>query len=248
MPNRTLPSMSAPHFFVEDLGEDDAELSEADTRHAVRSLRLRPGDEVSLADGRGVVGRGTLRGERNGLAVVQIEEVARVARHGTEISVAFAPPKGDRLSWAVQKLSELGVDETVLMPTARSVREVRPERSDQALARLRAVAREAAMQSRQPFVMAVSDGGSFEECLATGGTPAIMLAHSGKRGLMGLLPVEAEAVRVLIGPEGGWTDQETEAARRSGVGLWSLGPSVLRTETAAVVGGALVLAHVGRLG
>src|SRR6266542_6366983 len=145
--------MSAPHFFVEELAEGDVVLSATDTRHAIRSLRLRPGDEVSLADGRGAVGRGALQGERDGLAVVGVEEVSRVVREGTVVSVALAPPKGDRLSWAIQKLGEMGVDETVLMATARSVREVRPDRSDQSLVRWRTVAREAAMQSRQPFVM-----------------------------------------------------------------------------------------------
>jgi 16S rRNA (uracil1498-N3)-methyltransferase len=240
--------MSAPHFFVEHLVEGEVLLSETDSRHALRSLRLHPGDEVSLADGRGAIARGEIVRDRRGLAVVRVEEVSRVVRRGAVVSVAFAPPKGDRLSWAIQKLGELGVDEAVLMETARSVRQVREERSGQALARLRAVAREAAMQSRQPFVMEIAVGRSFEECLATGGAPAVMLAQDGARGLQGLLPAEAGGVRLLVGPEGGWTDDEMESARAAGAAIWSLGATVLRTETAAVVGAALVLAHCGRLG
>jgi 16S rRNA (uracil1498-N3)-methyltransferase len=240
--------MSAPHFFVDHLGEGDVELSEADSRHALRALRLRPRDEISLADGGGTVAKGFISGERAGLAVVRVETVSRVVRQGPMLSVALAPPKGDRLSWAIQKLGELGVDEAVLMHTARSVRELRPHRSEQAVARLQAVAREAAMQSRQPFVMEVVAGASFDDCLATGGAPAIMLAQTGQPGLRSLLPVEAGGVRLLIGPEGGWADEELNAATAAGVALWSLGPSVLRTETAALVGAALVLAHVGRLG
>jgi 16S rRNA (uracil1498-N3)-methyltransferase len=240
--------MSAPHFFVDHLDEGDASLSEVDSRHALRSLRLRPGDEVSLADGRGAVARGFISAEREGLAVVRVEAVSRVVRPGPVISVALAPPKGDRLSWAIQKLGELGVDEVVLIHTARSVREVRPGRAEQAVARLRAVAREAAMQSRQPFIMEVAAGASFEDCLATGGAPAIMLAQAGQPGLRSLIPGEAGGVRILIGPEGGWAGEELNAAGAAGAALWSLGASVLRTETAAVVGAALVLAHFGRLG
>jgi len=242
--------MSAPHFFVEQLDEDGGEvsLSEGDSRHGLRSLRLRPGDEVTLSDGKGKLGVGRIAGERGGLAVVQVEEVSRVVHRGTLVSVAFAPPKGDRLSWAIQKLGELGVDEAVLMRTARSVRDAPPDRSGQALARLRTVAREAAMQSRQPFVMEVAAAASLDDCLATGGSPALMLAQGGARGVGTLLPEEAGGVRLLVGPEGGWTEEEIEAARRAGAGLWSLGPSVLRIETAAVVGAALVLAQFGRLG
>jgi 16S rRNA (uracil1498-N3)-methyltransferase len=240
--------MSAPRFFVDDVGEGEVLLSEVDSRHALRSLRLRPGDEVSMADGRGAVGRGVIAAERGGLALVRVEEVSRLVRPGPAVSVVFAPPKGDRLSWAIQKLGELGVDEAVLMQTARAVRDVRPDRSEQTLARLRAVAREAAMQSRQAFIMEVGAGATFEECLATGGAPALMLAQTGQQGLRTLLPSEAGDVRLLIGPEGGWAEDELEAVRGSGVALWSLGTSVLRTETAAVVGAALVLAHLGRLG
>jgi 16S rRNA (uracil1498-N3)-methyltransferase len=240
--------MSAPHFFVDHLGDGEVLLSEVDSRHALRSLRLRPGDEVSLADGRGAVATGVISDERGSLAVVRVGPVSRVVRRGPVLSVAFAPPKGDRLSWAIQKLGELGVDEAVLMNTARSVREVRPDRSEQALGRLQVVAREAAMQSRQPFVTEVAAGATFEDCLATGGAPAVMLAQSGQSGIRSLLPEEAGGVRLLIGPEGGWTDEELNAAGTAGAALWSLGTPVLRTETAVVVGAALVLAHFGRLG
>ncbi len=104
------------------------------------------------------------------------------------------------------------------------------------------------MQSRQAFVMEVAAAASVEHCLATGGSPVLMLAQGGARGIGALLSEEAGGVRLLVGPEGGWTEEEIEAARRAGAGLWSLGPGVLRTETAAVVGAALVLAHLGRLG
>jgi 16S rRNA (uracil1498-N3)-methyltransferase len=240
--------LTAPHFFVAELGPGQVQLTENDSRHALRSLRLRPGDEVSLADGRGRVARGRLGSERNGLGIVRVEEVSRVARPSPGLSVAFAAPKGDRLSWAVQKLAELGIDGAMVIRSARSVREVPDERAERALARLRTVAREAAMQSRQPFVMDVTGGPRLEDLLAEKETSTLMLAQAGQRDLRHLLPREPGLVRLLVGPEGGWTDQEVDAARQAGAGVWSLGPSILRTETAAVVGASLVLAHYGRLG
>jgi 16S rRNA (uracil1498-N3)-methyltransferase len=241
--------VSAPLFFVEGLEEAEVELSETDSRHALRSLRLSPGDEVSVADGRGLVARATLVGERGGRAALQVGEVSRVARATPTVSVAMAPPRGDRLSWAVQKLGELGVDEVVVMRTERSVRDVPTDRVEQIVKRLTSVAREAAMQSRRPFVMRVRAGQAFGKCIASDdGGVVLVMAQEGERGLESVRPAGPPSVRILVGPEGGWTEDELRAARQSGATLWSLGEGVLRTETAAVVGAALVLARYGRLG
>jgi 16S rRNA (uracil1498-N3)-methyltransferase len=234
--------VTAPLFFVESLHAGPVALSAQDSRHAMRSLRLRQGEEVTLADGEGVLALGRLRGERDGLAVFEVDSVSRVARPVPAVRVALAAPKGDRLSWAVQKLGELGADDVQLIDSERSVR-VQP-----ALPRLRAVAREAAMQSRRPFVMGVESGGSFTDALDPSGSTVVVLWEGAEARLGSMLSADADAVRVLIGPEGGLSDGEVEAARTAGARLASLGPGILRTETAAVVGAALVLAHYGRLG
>jgi 16S rRNA (uracil1498-N3)-methyltransferase len=208
----------------------------------LRSLRLRPGEEVILSDGKGALARGRLEGERDGLAVFEVDSVSRVARATPTVQVALAPPKGDRLSWAVQKLGEIGVDEVQLIGSERSVR-IQP-----ALPRLRAVAREAAMQSRRPFVMRVESGGSFPDALEPGGSTVVVLWEGADARLDNLLPRLPDSIRLVVGPEGGFSEGEVEAARTAGASLASLGPGILRTETAAVVGAALVLAHYGRLG
>jgi 16S rRNA (uracil1498-N3)-methyltransferase len=237
-----------PHFFVPALEVGDVRLSEADTRHALRSLRLRAGDDVTLADGKGTLGRGRVSGDDRGRAVVAVEDVSRVVRPAPMASVAFPPPKGSRLTWAVQKLAEIGVDEAVLIETERSVRGWRDERAGRALSRLRSVAREAAMQSRQAFVLDIRTGQSLDELLGEGTFVTVMLWERATASLTAGLPPEAGGVRVLVGPEGGFSDAEADLVSRSGGHVASLGESVLRTETAAVVGAALVLAHYGRLG
>jgi 16S rRNA (uracil1498-N3)-methyltransferase len=242
--------VTAPHFFVDLLKGPDTtvSLSPQDSRHALRSLRLQPGEEVSLADGAGTVGRGRLAAQEEDLAIVTVEEIHRVVRRPPVVSVALAAPKGDRLSWAVQKLAEIGTDEVMLIESGRSVRTWGDDRAERAAERLRAVAREAAMQSRQPFVMEVLPAVPFQEAFPPPAALGVLLWAGAKAGLEKALPDQATAVRLFVGPEGGFSEQEIDAAKEEGLVEASLGPSILRTETAALVGATLVLARYGRLG
>ena len=242
--------MTAPHFFVELLKGADTtvSLSPQDSRHALRSLRLQPGEEVSLSDGAGMLGHGRLAHEEDGLAVISVEEVHRVVRRPPIVSVALAPPKSDRLSWAVQKLAEVGADEVVLVETGRAVRTWKDDRAGRAADRLRAVAREAAMQSRQPFVMEVSPAVPLQDAFPPREASGILLWAGAKLGLGQVLPEESSGIRLFVGPEGGFSQEEIDTAMEAGLVDASLGSSILRTETAALVGASLVLARYGRLG
>jgi len=236
-----------PHVFVDVLEPATVPLRSEDLRHLFRSLRARPGDPISLSDGRGRSAIGRLLPE--GAAAAEVDEVRDEARPSPRVSVAMAPPKGDRLAWAVQKLTEVGVDELVLMRTERSVREWNEGRESRALERLRTVAREAAMQSHRPFLIDVIGITSLDGAVAgRGDDPTVLLDMNGFTRLSDALPAAVSCVRLLVGPEGGFTDREREAAVGTGGIVVSLGPSILRTETAAVVGAALVLATYGRLG
>ena len=187
-------------------------------------LRLRPGDEVTVSDGAG----GRLRC-RFGPALEPMGEVERVPRPFPEVAVAFAVVKGERPEWAVQKLTEIGVDRIVPLVTARSVVRWPLGEAGGQLARLRRVAREAAVQSRRVWLPVVDEVRPFE---TVAGEAGAALAHPG-----GAPPALARPT-VLIGPEGGWDDSELAA----GPALVGLGPAVLRTETAATVAGALLCA------
>ena len=243
--------MSAPQFFVEGLAEGKrAVLRDEDARHALRSLRLQPGDEVMLADGAGAVARGRL-GERDGRAIVDVDEVRQVARPVPALSVAMAPPKGDRLAWAVQKLAEVGADEIVLMESERAVRRWgESERGERARRRLEVVAREAAMQSRRPFVPAVGGPSSLMQAVeaGTGGTRVVVLWEGAEAALGELLGGVAAMIRLVVGPEGGFAAHEVDAARIAGADVASLGDGILRTETAALAATVVVLHRLGRLG
>ena len=167
---------------------------------------------------------------RFGPTLEPVGEVERVPRAVPEVTVAFAVVKGERPEWAVQKLTEIGVDRIVPLLTARSVVRWPAGESAKQLARLRRVAREAAVQSRRVWLPAIEPVSRFE---AMAGQAGVCVAHPGGG------PPSLDRPVVLIGPEGGWDDREVAAAGRALVGL---GPSVLRTETAAVVAGALLCA------
>jgi 16S rRNA (uracil1498-N3)-methyltransferase len=211
--------MSGAHAFVDDL--DAPVLSPDDRHHLERVLRLRTGEEMTVSDGAG--GR---RRCRFGPSLEPVGDVEREKRPSPEVTVAFAVVKGQRPEWAVQKLTEIGVDRIVPVVTARSV--VRwPVGAH--VDRLARVAREAAMQSRRAWLPVVAAVSTFAVLSAEDG---VALAHPGGRSPSLRHPT------VMVGPEGGWDDAELTV----GTPLVRLGAHVLRTETAAVVAGALLCA------
>ncbi len=178
---------------------------------------------------------------------MKVESVRAVERPSPSVCVALAPPKGERLAWAVQKLAELGCSELMLISTERSVRTWVGDRGEKIAARLRKVAREAAMQSRQPFVMDLRGPLPLVEALPPGET-VVVLWEAATAPLPSVLPPASDRIRLVVGPEGGFSDDEVRTAEGRGAALAGLGRGILRTETAALVGAALTLAHYGRLG
>lgn len=229
---------AAAQVFVEDPAQPV--LDSDDAHHLVRVLRLRPGEPVVAADGRGrwcmcrLAGGPAATAARDagldgaGLLCpdgpVESELPARPA-----LTVAFVPAKGDRPEWVVQKLTELGVDRIVPLTSERSVVRWEGQRADRGVDRLRKVARQAAAQSRRCWLPEVSGVRPFEWVSSAGG----WLAELGGR------PPGPDTTLVAVGPEGGWSPGELAAAGGRTMGL---GPTVLRSETAAVAAGALLVA------
>lgn len=211
-----------PHAFVAVL--EQPELDEADRHHLERVLRLRPGDPLTVSDG-----QGQWRPCRFGADLEPVGEVESERRIEPALTVAFAPVKGDRPEWVVQKLTELGIDRIVLLETERSVVRWTAERAPRQLERLAKVARSAAMQCRRCHLPQVEGMVSFAEAAAWSG---VVRADTG-----GGAPSLDRPV-ILIGPEGGWTATERDQVPVA-VGL---ADHVLRAETAAVAAGVLFAA------
>jgi 16S rRNA (uracil1498-N3)-methyltransferase len=223
----------AAHVFVEDL--ERPVLGGDDRRHLERVLRLRPGEAVSASDGAG--GRRMLRWSGDG-RLAPAGDIEWSPRPEPAVAVAFTLVKGDRPEWAVQKLTEIGVDRIVPMLSERAVVRWDRARADKALGRLRTVARGAAMQSRRVWMAEVDDVRTFAGVVASvlaapaGGAPAGALCVPGGG------PPRLDRPTVLVGPEGGWAPGEEGC----GLPAMGLGPTVLRAETAAVAAGMLLVA------
>lgn len=245
---RAATAGSAAHVFVEDLQSPVVEGE--DRVHLERALRLRPGETVNASDGRGNWRLARWQGSGRLQAAGPVQ---REARSAPEITIALALIKGDRLEWAVQKLTETGVDRIIPMVTERTVVRWDAQRAERGVARLRAVARSAAMQSRRTWLPEVEDLRTFRELAGAvaplvegpgapdpggGGHPA-----GAAMAVVGAPPPSLSRSMVLIGPEGGWSSAESQA----GFPAVGLGPNVLRAETAAVAAACLLAALRYRL-
>lgn len=216
---------AAAHVFVDDAGLDGAgpiPLDEPTAHHLRRVLRLRPGAEVTVTDGRGrwcptVLADSFEHVEPTGPVEVEVRVV-------DPFTIATAIPKGDRVEILVQKVTELGADRVVLLHTDRSVVRWDPDRSERNRARLQRIADEACRQSRRVWSVVVEGPVDARSVL-----PNAVIAEPGGRNLTQRDDLMA------IGPEGGWTDREIELATAS----VDLGSTILRTETAAIAAATL---------
>jgi 16S rRNA (uracil1498-N3)-methyltransferase len=195
-------------------------------------LRMGDGDRLVLLPGDGTQALCRLDG---GSCVV--EERSRVAsepRH--RLTVVQALLKGDALEEVVQHATEIGVAAFQLLVTERCVaREISPRR----LERLRAIAREAAEQSERGIVPQIAEPVPLRDALAAGSV-LLYERHAGA-GLARFEPPE----RIVIGPEGGFSQAEVTAAGRAGVAVAGLGPRILRSQTVAVAAAAVILSRTG---
>jgi 16S rRNA (uracil1498-N3)-methyltransferase len=214
---------AAAQVLVADL--DRPVPDDAARHHLVRVLRLRPGEVVCATDGRGGWRLCSFTGGRDPDGLLEpITDPAVEAGPGRSVTVGFAPVKGDRPEWVVQKLTELGVDRIAVFTAERSVVRWDGDRGERHLERLGRVAREAAQQCRRLWLPVV-ESVTLADLRAEG---AVLADPGGRR----LGPADSA---VVIGPEGGWADRE-----RQGADLVDLGTHVLRAETAALAAAVLL--------
>lgn len=214
----------------------------SEAAHALRTKRLRPGEPVELFDGAGRVASCTVEpaGEpgrkRERELEVRVGRVRFVERETPRIEVWSATPKGARVDELVEGLSEVGAALWIPLQTARTVVDPRPAKLD----RLRRLATESAKQCGRAWILDVGRERTVSEALAPDAGVCIVLADGAGEAFR---PDGAAAavVRLLIGPEGGWTDAEREQARSAGAVVARFGPHAMRIETAAVAAAAIVL-------
>ena len=207
------------------------QLSEEESKHAVRVLRLGAGDEVALLDGRG--GRYTAAIAEANAKRCQLRITGHEAHPPRSYftHVAVAPTKNlDRMEWFVEKAVEVGVERISFLRCARS------ERRELKLERLEKIAISALKQSGQAWLPQLDELADFAAFVA-GATPdTTFIAHleAGERTALARVAGAGAGCCVLIGPEGDFSPQEIALALERGIRPVTLGASRLRTETAAL--------------
>jgi len=250
-PDTGIPELDgAPLFLLDTLPEDDELLVEGDEgRHAVEVLRLAPGEQVRVGDGRGAVAAGSVvSAGAEGLRVA-VSARFEVPEPAPEFVLVQALPKGDRGPLAVDLATELGVDRIVPWTASRCVTQWRGDRIEKGVAKWRAVARAASKQSRRPRLPEVTEPMTTREVcgLLADADLAIVLHERARRPLAELDVPRTGTVAVIVGPEGGMTDGEVVAFRAAGAQAVRLGAEVLRTSTAGAAAlAALSLQTRGR--
>ena len=205
-----------------------------DARRMERVLRLRPGDEVEVADPAGTIWLARVVGGGE----VELLEQLHAPRPAPPLVVRLALT-GPRSDTAIEKLVELGVEDITPLETAAIKREPRTVRWQR-------IAEAAACQAKRPRIPRIGETVRLQDALAPG---AVLLSHEEPDGTLDdALAKVGRPLALLIGPEAGFTPAEHEAARQAGVPIATLGGAlVLRTETAAIAAAVLALDRLGAL-
>ena len=238
-----------------DLNGNKLEILGKEAHHIANVLRLKEGATVGLFDGFGYKAIGTILDITNDRVLVELNN-DRVANTEPPVEVTLyqALPKKDKFELVIQKATELGVAKIVPIITKRTIVHVDSEKSKKKVERWNKIAQEACKQSGRAYVPQISEPISFKTIFCE------------IKAELNLMPYEAETekslkqvlksfkvsipkgIGIFIGPEGGWDKEEVEMAVNKGIIPVTLGPRILRTETASLAVLTLILYELGDLG
>ena len=232
--------MTRRRFIADEVSGDRAALVGEHADHLVRVLRARAGQEFDIATGE-AVRRGRITSAKNGRVEFQLgEEVSSAGL--AEITLVLAVFKFDRMEWAIEKCTELGVSWIVPVISRRTDPHLAAA-SAKRVERWQRIARQAAEQSRRAAPPEIAAPIKVAEALNFPGALRIVLAESEGRTLLRDVVKSDPAndgVVLAVGPEGGWTEDELQSFQQARWTSASLGNTILRAETAAMAATAIV--------
>ncbi|MBX3364443.1 MAG: 16S rRNA (uracil(1498)-N(3))-methyltransferase [Phycisphaeraceae bacterium] len=216
-----------------------------EAHHALRVKRVVQGETLELLDGRGIIARGRVEGsekigKRDGWRLmVRVMERRSIAPDRPRLEVFGSTPKGPRVEEMIDQLSQVGVAAWHPLRCART--EVDPRAGK--MGRLVRHAAEACKQCGRAWTMEIGTSVGFEEALRAPEGTSLVIGHVSGGAYV---PTGAEAIRLLIGPVGDFTDGELARAREAGASIVKVGPHVMRIETATLAASAVILDHERR--
>lgn len=234
--------MARRRFFVDAVRDSAAELRGEEARHLARVLRAEAGQQYEISDGQAAY-LAEIEEARGDRVLFRVLQPVASPELPLRITLLAALVKFDRFEWMIEKATELGVESILPVETARTEKGLL-EASHKRGERWTRIARESSQQSRRVTVPGTLPAVRFEKALAAEADYRYFLEEAGATPLLQVLPAARSAsdrVALLLGPEGGWTDGERQAAAARGWQAVSLGPQVLRAETAATAALAILV-------
>jgi RNA methyltransferase, rsmE family len=253
-------------FFVEPkhLNLDDKTLyiDGEDVKHISKVLRYGQGDEIEVCDSNGheyICRIESIDKTRIDLSIVDEVDINRESR--IRVSLYQGVPKSTKMDIILQKLTEAGVDEIVLVNTKRSVVNIKGDKADKKFDRWERIIYEAAKQCKRGLIPKLRGILSFKEALEDMGKNDINICPYEVEKSLGIKEAlqtgqvkkilenkDEVRVGIFIGPEGGFAEEENEMVKAAGIASVTMGPRIFRTETASIVATAITLYELGDIG
>lgn len=253
-------------FFVEPehLNLDDKTLyiDGEDVKHISKVLRYGQGDEIEVCDSNGheyICRIESVDKTRIDLSIVDEVDINRESR--IRVSLYQGVPKSTKMDIILQKLTEAGVDEIVLVNTKRSVVNIKGDKADKKFDRWERIIYEAAKQCKRGLIPKLRGILSFKEALEDMGKNDINICPYEEEKSLGIKEAlqtgqvkkilenkDEVRVGIFIGPEGGFAEEENEMVKAAGIASVTIGPRIFRTETASIVATAITLYELGDIG
>lgn len=241
----------------QDITNSQARVKDEEYRHMTKVLRQKPGQEIVVFDGMGNEYQGVIEELGKEEAVIRLGQHRWLPRESrVDLWLVQGIPKGEKMEFIIQKNTELGVKGFFPLEADRTIVKLEDKKKNDRQKRWQKVAAEAAKQCKRAYVPRVTPIHTLREFLAGISGKSIILApwEEGGQPLKQVLLSKAEKecydykVYIMIGPEGGWEMREIDLIKKSGGIPVSLGPRILRTETAGLAAVSAIMYQWGDLG
>ena len=222
-------------FFSPDIISGGNKLSQEESHHCAKVLRLKEGDEIRLIDGKGIVAKATITNPNDKSTEFRITMSKSYEKPEKQCTIAISPTKSiDRFELFLEKAVELGVDRIIPILCKRS------ERKNLKHERMEKIVMAATKQSLRPFLPEILPLTKFEKLENIASQASMFIAHCEDGEKTEVSAVSEKHALILIGPEGDFTTEEIEAANNWGAKALSLGSNRLRTETAGIFAASMI--------
>jgi 16S rRNA (uracil1498-N3)-methyltransferase len=233
--------MARRRFFVDRVDQGHAQIAGEEAHHLSRVLRVEVGQKFEISDNQNVY-LAEVENARKDLVSFAILEQIEASAPSVRVTLLASLVKFEHFEWMIEKATELGVEQLVPVAAERSEKGLTAA-AQKRLVRWRRIAREASEQSRRAKLPLIQPAVSLAEALRDQTDYRYVLEEAGATPILAHVPEVCRAgdrVALLVGPEGGWTDRERAEIAAVGWTAVSLGPAILRAETAAIAGLSII--------